>query len=394
MKIIRHNQALKISLSYMLIGFLWILFSDQLVSVMFQSIEMIKIVSVAKGWLYVIVTGLFLYFFSKAQFSRILIRNSELEEHVRERTERLTSTNEYLEQTMAELEESQAELEELNAELEDNQDKLRILNADLEQSLENLKETQEQLIISEKLTALGELVAGVAHEINTPLGVGVTLASHMSQLHRDIKKRFSNDSLHRSDLEEFLDNSEEELELLNVNLERAASLVASFKQVAVDQSSQELRKFKIYDTIQDVLKSLYPKLKKTPFQLSFSCPEELEVSSYPGAISQIITNFVMNSLIHGFSDRSEGNIQIKVEALDDKIVLFYEDDGRGIPEELLTKVFNPFFSTNKHGGSTGLGLHIVHNLVTQTLNGHISLRSKENQGCQFKIIFESIYEVL
>lgn len=394
MKTIRHNQALKISLSYMLIGFLWILFSDQLVSVMFQNIEMIKLVSVAKGWFYVVVTGGFLYFFSKAQFSKILIRNSELEEHVKERTELLTSTNEYLEQTMAELEASQAELEELNAELEDNQEKLRSLNTDLERSLIDLKETQEQLIISEKLTALGELVAGVAHEINTPLGVGVTLASHMTQLQRDLKKKFSQDTLHRSDLEEFLDNAEEELELLNVNLERAGSLVASFKQVAVDQSSQELRKFKIYDTIQDVLKSLYPKLKKTPYQLNFSCPEDLEVSSYPGAISQIITNFVMNSLIHGFSEQSQGNIQIKVEQVDEKIVLLYEDDGQGIPAAYLTKVFNPFFSTNKHGGSTGLGLHIVHNLVTQTLNGHISLHSKENQGCQFKITFENIYEGL
>lgn len=373
MKIIRHSQALKISLSYMLIGFLWILFSDQMVSVMFQSIDTIKIISLAKGWFYVIVTGVFLYFFSKAQFTQILIRNSELEEHVRERTERLTSTNKYLEQTMAELEESQAELE---------------------QSLENLKETQEQLIISEKLTALGELVAGVAHEINTPLGVGVTLASHMTELHRDLKKRFLQEALHRSDLEEFLISSEEELELLNVNLERAASLVASFKQVAVDQSSQELRKFKVYDTIQDVLKSLYPKLKKTPYQLNFTCPEDLEVSSYPGAISQIITNFVMNSLIHGFSNRSQGNIQIKVEQLDHTIVLLYEDDGQGISEEHLSKVFNPFFSTNKQGGSTGLGLHIVHNLVTQSLNGHISLRSKENQGCQFKITFENIYEAL
>ncbi len=369
MKLIKNNQALKIALSYMTIGFLWILFSDQWVSVIFRDIEMIKYVSVIKGWLYVIVTGLFLYFFSKAQFSAILVRNSELEERVRQRTESLTATNEYLEQTLGELEESQAELE---------------------LSLENLKETQEQLIISEKLTALGELVAGVAHEINTPLGVGVTLSSHIATLHKELKHKFEKEALHRSELEEFLFSSDEELELLNSNLERAASLVASFKQVAVDQSSHELRKFKIYDTIQDVLKSLYPKLKKTPYTVDFQCPEELELVSYPGAISQITTNFVMNSLVHGFADREQGNIHIHVEQSGPAIVLIYEDDGRGIPEENLSKVFNPFFSTNKQGGSTGLGLHIVHNLVTQSLNGHISLHSKENCGCQFKITFENI----
>ncbi len=362
MKKIKCNHALKIALSYMTIGFLWILFSDQLVSVIFQDIKMITYVSVIKGWLYVIVTGAFLYYFSKAQFNIILLRNSELEQRVMERTESLTSANEILEQTMGEL----------------------------EQSLDNLKETQEQLIISEKLTALGELVAGVAQEINTPLGVGVTLASHMSQLHREIKGNFEKDSLHRSDLEEFLNNSEEELQLLNSNLERASSLVASFNQVAVDQSSQELRRFKLYYTIQDVLNSLNPKLKKTPYLLHFDCPVDLEIVSYPGAISQIITNFVINSLIHGFAGRTQGNIHIQVEKLESSFVLLYEDDGIGIPEENLSKVFNPFFSTNKQGGCTGLGLHTVHNLVTQSLNGQISLHSKENHGCQFKIKFESL----
>lgn len=306
--------------------------------------------------------------------NRLLAAKSELELRVKERTEALIRTNEYLEQNMGELQESQAELTELNQDLQD--------------SLENLKETQEQLIVSEKLAALGELVAGVAHEINTPLGIGVTLSSYITKLHHTLKEQFENQTLNRSDLKEYLHSSEEALTLLNTNLERASSLVTSFKQVAVDQASQEKRTFKIRESVLDVLKSLQPKLKNTPYTLELDCDEELTVVGYPGALSQIITNFVVNSLIHGFPNRDSGHIHISFSRKGTAIVLMYDDDGAGIPEENLGKVFNPFFSTRKDTGSTGLGLHIVHNIVTQTLAGTISLTSGTNKGVHFKITFE------
>ncbi len=324
-------------------------------------------------WL-ILILGFFTAAGASTGIFKLLAANDELESKVQERTDALASANADLVQNMAELEESQSEL--------------TAMNDQLQQSLENLLETQTQLIISEKLAALGELVAGVAHEINTPLGIGVTLSSYLSKLNSTLRGQFESNVLNRSELHEYLLGSEEALSLLNSNLERASSLVISFKQVAVDQASQERRRFKIRDTVLDVLKSLHPKLKNTPFTLDLECDEELEVTSYPGALSQIITNFVTNSLIHGFDDRSAGHMHIAFKRTGSSIVLLYDDNGSGIPEENLSKVFNPFFSTRKASGGTGLGLHIVHNIVTQTLGGQISLTSTYQHGVHFKIVFE------
>jgi signal transduction histidine kinase len=304
----------------------------------------------------------------------LISSRSELEKKVNERTAALKLTNNILEQSLAELEENQAELTEVNHQLE--------------YSLSALKTTQNQLIISEKLAALGELVAGVAHEINTPLGISVTLGSFVSALHQEFKKNIQNHTYNFEIAEEFIHTSEDAIDLMNINLERASGLVNSFKQVAVDQASEDKRKFSIKDALQDVLKSLHPKLKKSNVEVILQCADNLIVDSYPGALSQIITNLVINSIIHGFSTRQNGKITITVTLQNRIYSISYRDDGIGIPNSIIDKVFNPFFSTRKQSGSTGLGLHIVHNLVTQSLKGNIQLTSEKNQGVHFIITFD------
>lgn len=320
--------------------------------------------------------GLFSTLGAGISLQNLMDAKQNLELKVEERTVALTAANHFLEQSLAELEESQADLTEVN-------DRLN-------RSLTDLQDAQRQLITSEKLAALGELVAGVAHEINTPLGISVTLSSYITKLHQDLKRQFTTEVITRTDLEEYLEVTGDALGLMDLNLERASSLVTSFKHVAADQATLERRRFSLRDTVQDVLRSLQPKLKNTGFTIGFACAETLEVYSCPGALSQIVTNLVMNSLIHGFAGQSEGQIDIRIVREGADVVMHYADDGAGISAENLPKVFNPFFSTRKADGSTGLGLHIVHNLVTQTLLGHISLHSTPGEGVRFRITFSDL----
>ncbi len=303
----------------------------------------------------------------------LLSSKDDLKSKVEERTHSLKTTNETLELNMGELEESQAELTEINTRLQN--------------TVETLKETQKQLIVSEKLAALGELVAGVAHEINTPLGISVTLSSYIQRLLVNLKSRYNQHALSLQDIEEFLSGSNEAISLLNINLERASGLVNSFKQVAVDQSSEEKRQFFVKDALQDILKSIQPKFKRTDIQTLIICDPEIIIDSYPGVIAQIITNLALNSLLHGFGSRLDGQITVEFRVVGKTYELIYSDNGIGIQEEIKDKIFNPFFSTRKHAGSTGLGLHIIHNLVTQTLKGQIRMESTSGHGVQFLITF-------
>lgn len=322
----------------------------------------------------ILLSGIIAATLSASTINHLLTSKQDLERKIEERTASLKNTNFNLEQNMSELEESQAELTEVNYQLS--------------HSLNLLKETQNQLIVSEKLAALGELVAGIAHEINTPLGIGVTLASYIQSIQRDFKAQYTNKTLTDEAMNDYLSSSDEALIQLNRNLERASSLVVSFKQLAVDQSSEERRLFVVKDIIQDTLISLQPKLKKTAVQVTVECDETLSIQGYPGAITQIITNFVINSLLHGFKNHSKGHIQISFKHIGNQFTLEYWDDGVGISEDHLDKVFNPFFSTRKAAGSTGLGLHIVHNIVTHTLLGDIQLISEKDKGVHFIIRFE------
>lgn len=264
---------------------------------------------------------------------------------------------------------------------------LSIEKAQLSQALEKIKDTQKQLVEAEKMASLGNLVAGVAHEINTPVGVAVTAVSHMIGTTENIIKNYNDDNISKYELEEYLNDSMETIELLFMNLNKAATLINGFKRVSADMSVEDKRTFNFKKYINDILLSLSPKLKKYKHSIEVFCDEDIEILSYPGVHSQIITNLIINSIMHGYNEDDKGNIKIRVAKDENNIKLIYSDDGKGMDSETKSKIFEPFFTTNRLTG-TGLGLHIVFNLVTQTLKGTIKCESYPNKGTEFIIEFK------
>lgn len=257
---------------------------------------------------------------------------------------------------------------------------------ELKESLNALKKAQNDLIRSERLVALGSMVAGVAHEINTPLGIGVTATSYLNDKLQDISKLFEEGTLKKSDFENFLHITDESTTIVSSNLERATDLIQSFKQVAVDQSGEKRRKFNLNSYIHDVLLSLRPKYKKTSHTITVNCPDDIELDSYPGAFSQIITNLLNNSLIHAFENMEKGEIIFDIEKIEDELYFNYTDNGVGMEPRVANQIFDPFFTTKRTTGGTGLGMHIVYNLVSQQLGGYITCISDRDKGTQFKIV--------
>lgn len=251
--------------------------------------------------------------------------------------------------------------------------------------VETLERQYKQIVEAEKMSALGSLVAGVAHEINTPIGVSVTAASYLEEKTADFERQFKQGQLKRSELELYLNSTKETTRILLSNLQRSSELIRSFKQVSVDQSSEERRRFAVVPYIRDVVVSLQPQLKRTNHTVEVEGDERLILTSYPGALSQIITNLLMNSLLHAFEKDEAGWIRMEAGAMADIVYLTYEDNGRGMTEDIRARMFDPFFTTNRSGGGTGLGMHIVYNLVTQRLGGTIACTSEPGKGTKFRI---------
>jgi PAS domain S-box-containing protein len=271
---------------------------------------------------------------------------------------------------------------------------LRSLNQSLESqvtetqlALDQLRVAQNQLVQQEKMASLGGLVAGVAHEINTPVGVGVTAASHLQQEVRALSKAVHDNTLSRTRFEQALRTFEQASDIILLNLSRAADLINSFKRVAVDQSSDERRQVKLKSYVEEVLLSLKPKLKTTKHRIELDCPDDIEIVTTPGALSQILTNLVINSVTHAFEPDKPGLMTIRIRRDGEHVELKFSDDGRGIPPEHLSRIFDPFFTTRRGQGGTGLGLHIVFNLVHQTLGGTIQVASEPGRGSTFIIRF-------
>ncbi len=280
--------------------------------------------------------------------------------------------------------ETQKELEALNNQLESLVEER---TKALESSLKTLTDTQNQLVESERLAALGTLVAGITHEVNTPLGIGVTAVSHLNLINDRALDQLNQNEMSVEDLKNYFIKVDENIQILYHNLERASELVNSFKQVAVDQNAVALMTFNINDYIKKILLSLKHEYKRKQHQIDIICNEQLFIHTYPGAISQIITNLIMNSLIHGFEHIERGHIQIQFEELSGYYHLVYKDNGKGITKENLTKIFEPFFTTKRHNGGSGLGLHIIYTIVTQQLNGTITIESNINQGVDILVRF-------
>ncbi|MGZ3254776.1 MAG: ATP-binding protein, partial [Burkholderiaceae bacterium] len=258
-------------------------------------------------------------------------------------------------------------------------------NDELNQTLVALKQTQRQLVESEKMAALGGLVAGVAHEINTPVGVGVTAASSLQESAVHLLGLYRQGKMKKSDLEDFLDVSDRTSRMILNNLERAADLIQSFKQVAVDQSSEAIRSFEVKIYLEEILMSLGPKLKQANLKCEVECPAGTVMKSYAGAFAQIITNLVMNAIMHAYEPGQAGTLKIHATVKEGQLCLGFSDDGNGIPAEVIGKIFDPFFTTRRGTGGSGLGLNIVYNLVTQTLKGSITCESELGKGALFKI---------
>jgi two-component system NtrC family sensor kinase len=256
---------------------------------------------------------------------------------------------------------------------------------ELQLALDSLQNAQDKLIQSEKMGALGSLVAGVSHEINTPIGIGVTAVSFLDQKTNEFTALYQSNQMKKSDLDQFLVAVSETTEMVQSNLIRASELVRSFKQVSVDQTSEVKRTFYLKNYMEEVTVSLGPALKKTKHRIMVNCYSKLEVYSYPGAISQIMTNLVMNSLHHAYEPGEEGNLIFNVNWNPERIHIVYSDDGKGMSQEVLDKIFVPFFTTKRGKGGTGLGMNIVYNLVTQSLGGTIHCYSTLGQGTLFSI---------
>ncbi|MBK9657541.1 MAG: PAS domain-containing protein [Rhodanobacteraceae bacterium] len=276
--------------------------------------------------------------------------------------------------------------EELELRVQRRTEALESANVELKRTLDQLTRTQRQLVESEKLAALGGLVAGVAHEINTPLGVGVTAASHLQQETVRLARLIEEARMTRADLDHFLEQAQMSSDLVLRNLDRASQLVRSFKQVAVDQSSEQRRAFRLSEYLAEILLSLHPRIKKQKTQVDIECPDDLVLDTYPGALYQIIVNLVINSLVHAFDEQQGGRIQISAQREGDDVILDFRDDGKGMSEQVQKRVFEPFFTTRRGSGGSGLGLHIVYNLATQVLGGSVSCDSAPGKGTHFRIV--------
>lgn len=249
-----------------------------------------------------------------------------------------------------------------------------------------LQTAQDSLVQSEKMASLGNLVAGIAHEINTPLGIGVTAISYLQDRVQAFQGVFAAGNVKKADLQNVLAAVLESAQLGLQNLHRAADLVRSFKQVAVDQTSEARRQFDLAEVLQEALTSLKPAIKRTRITVQLDVPSCLTLDSYPGALVQVVTNLVMNAINHGFTAEQVGKINLHARVLaNDQVEIGVIDDGMGISPENLSKIFEPFFTTKRGQGGTGLGLHIVYNIVASTLRGRIDASSVLGQGARFLI---------
>jgi len=255
----------------------------------------------------------------------------------------------------------------------------------LRAAYEELKQTQDQLIESEKMAALGKLVAGVAHEINTPLGVSLTSLTHIKDMYEDMAMRFEQNTMKRTDLERLLSANKRGIDISMNNLNRVSELIHTFKTVATDQHIEQLHSFSLAGFFKNTLTSLEPNLNKKSITIKQDYDHELMLYGYPGILWQVFSNLIMNSLIHGYADVDVGVIKITVQLNTDVVTITYSDDGCGMSDEVKENIFLPFYTTKRQNGGTGLGMHIVYNLVTHKLKGTLTCQSKMGSGTEFLI---------
>lgn len=281
--------------------------------------------------------------------------------------------------------EKNRELGKRNAELLDRTSDLQRAHKEVAHALETLRLAHEELVRKEKLAALGALVAGVAHEINTPIGNSLMAVSMLEKETRMMHVEYhAEGGMKRQVLENYLQDATNACDILYRNLQRSADLITSFKQVAIDQTSSQRRSFQLVELVSEINLMLAPLLKTSPVQLQYRIDERLVLDSYPGPLGQALNHLIANALIHAFEGRSEGVISVEANASDDDwIELVVRDNGAGISNGNLPRIFDPFFTTKFGTGGSGLGLNITHNIVTGILGGRIRVTSQIDTGTSF-----------
>jgi signal transduction histidine kinase len=260
-------------------------------------------------------------------------------------------------------------------------------NLALENMMETLKGAQNELVQKEKMASLGNLVAGIAHEINTPIGICVTAITNLHHQYKSLQKQITDNTASDKHLNYFLEDVDEACTIIESNTLRAAELINSFKEIAVDQSSEASREINMKEYIAEILLAMRPILKKTPHEVLVTCPENLVVKTIPGAISQILTNMINNSIIHGFNDGEKGCLTITVVKENDGFGLCYQDNGKGLNNDEIKMLFEPFYTTKRGLGGSGLGAHLIYNIVTSSLHGKISVESEPGKGLRYNLFF-------
>lgn len=257
---------------------------------------------------------------------------------------------------------------------------------ELEQALEVVRQSQEQLARSEAQATLSTLIASVSHEMGTPLGNAGMLASTLWDQTQEFQRAAKSGALTRSGLDQYLMHMAEGTQLLRNNLTRAVELLGDFHQVAADQASEQRRQFDLAEVVSEVLHTLSPSLKRHPHRIQVDIPPGIAMDSQPGALGQILINLVNNAYLHAFEGRSQGELRLSAQAQGDTVAITVADNGVGMPQERMDKMFQPFFSTKIGQGGTGLGMAIVQNLVTKSLGGYITVQSTVGEGTQFHIV--------
>ena len=251
---------------------------------------------------------------------------------------------------------------------------------------DEISKIQNHLIKSEKMVNLGSLVAGFAHEISTPIGLGVTGMSHFMSETRKLRKLFDSQEMTQEDFENYLRDAEKTADIVYTNLISSKNIIQSFKRVSVDQSSEAIREFNLYKYVDEIILSLHNKIKHTKVDLLNQVDMGINLNSYAGSFAQIFTNLIMNSLIHGFKHNEVGTITISAKESNENIKIIYKDDGMGISSDNIKRIYEPFFTTKADDGGSGLGMQIIHRLVTEHLKGEISVKSTLGNGVVFSIV--------
>jgi signal transduction histidine kinase len=290
-------------------------------------------------------------------------------------------------------------LEARNADLKDANENLERRVAErtrsLEEALSTLNRAQQEIIQSEKLASLGRVVAGVAHELNTPIGNAVVVASSLAADLKALATEFASGTLRRSSMTRLLGQSQTGIDIFMRNLERAARIVGDFKQVAVDQTSNQRRSFDVADVTREWLTTLHPFLRKSGCTVNLSAQADLLCDSFPGAYGQILNNLIMNAVLHGYDGKPSGVVAVTVESKPGaQVQLSVTDQGNGMTPEVLKRIYDPFFTTKLGAGGSGLGLNIVHGIVIRILGGNISVTSEVGKGTQVMVVFPCVAPIL